>query len=57
VREQRHALAFEGATKLRVGEQPVDTEFHDGQSAAGSSSAKQVGIVEVGFSGGCASAQ
>ncbi|HWU96418.1 MAG TPA: hypothetical protein VN029_12530 [Sphingomonas sp.] len=42
MREQRHALAFEGTPKLRARKEPVDAEFH-APLDAGKRSATQAG--------------
>ena len=42
MRQQGHALAFQRLAQIRVGEQPIDAEFH-APLADGSSIAKQSG--------------
>ena len=46
--EQRHAPALQRRAQGRVGEQPVDAEFH-GASAVGSSQRKAIGMMKVGL--------
>ena len=57
MREQRDALAFERRAKLRLGEQPVDSEQGHGRCLR-KPRGEAIGVVEIGLvAGGWASAQ